>query len=46
VGESVPPAEVLKAIENFNKTLRREDGVFRQLSKSEMDVAAARRIFK
>lgn len=45
-GEQVPPVEVLKALENFNKALRREDGLFRQLRKSDLAAAAARRRFK
>jgi hypothetical protein len=45
-GEQVPPVEVLKALENFNRALRREDGVFRQLRKSVMDAVAARRKFE
>jgi hypothetical protein len=44
--EQVPPVEVLKALENFNKALRREDGVFRQLRKADMAAAAARRKFE
>jgi len=45
-GEQVAPVEVLKALENFNRTLRREDGVFRQLRKSDMAAVAARRKFE
>ncbi len=45
-GEQVPTSEVLKALENFNKALRREDGVFRQLRKSDIDAVAARRKFE
>ena len=42
----VPPAEVRKALENFNKALRREDGLFRQLRKADMAAAAIRRKFE
>lgn len=45
-GEPSPPIEVRKALENFNKALRREDGVFRQLRKSDMAAVAARRKFE
>ena len=45
-GEQAPPVEVLKALENFDKALRREDGVFRQLRKSVFDAVAARRKFE
>jgi len=44
-GEQAPPVEVLKAIENFNMALRREDSVFRQLRKSDMDALEAQRKF-
>ena len=44
--EQVLPVEVLKALENFNKALRREDGVFRQLRKADLAAAAARRKFE
>ena len=45
-GEQVPPVEVRKALENFNKALRREDGLFPQLRKLDMAAAAARRKFE
>ncbi len=45
-GELPPPIEVLKALENFNKALRREDGLFRQLRKSDIDAATAKRKFE
>ena len=45
-GEQVPPVEVLKALENFNKALRREDSLFRQLRKADMDASAPRRKFE
>jgi hypothetical protein len=45
-GEQVPPREVLKALENFNKTLRREDRMFRQLRMSDMTAIEARRKFE
>ena len=44
-GEPAPPIEVLKALENFNKALRREEGVFRQLRESDMVAVAAERKF-
>ncbi len=44
--EQVLPVEVLKALENFNKALRREDGVFWQLRKGNMAAAAAGRKFE
>jgi hypothetical protein len=43
--EPSPPVEVLKALENFNKVLRREDGVFRQLRKSDRAAVEAERKF-
>jgi hypothetical protein len=43
--EPSPPVEVLKALENFNKSLQQEDGVFRQLRKSDMAAVEARRKF-
>jgi dihydroflavonol-4-reductase len=46
VRDVVLPVEVLKALENFNKALRREDGVFRQLRKADLAAAAARRKFE
>jgi hypothetical protein len=45
-GEQVPSAEVLKALENFDKALRREDSVFWQLRKSVIDAVVVRRKFK
>jgi hypothetical protein len=45
-GEQLPPGEVLRALENFNKALRREDGLFRQLRKADMDAAATKRKFE
>ncbi len=45
-GEQVPPIEVRKALETFNRALRREDGLFRQLRKAEMAAAATRRKFE
>lgn len=45
-GEQVPPAEVRKALENFNKALRREDGLFRKLQEADAEAAAARRKFE
>jgi len=46
LGEPSPPREVLKALENFNKALRREESVFRQLATSDMDSIALRRKFE
>jgi hypothetical protein len=43
--EPSPPVKVLKALENFNKALQQEDGVFRQLRKSDMAAVEARRKF-
>jgi hypothetical protein len=43
--EAAPPVEVLKACENFNKALRREDSVFRQLRKADMAAMEAQRKF-
>jgi len=45
-GEQVPPVEVLKALEDFNKALRREDALFRQLRKADLAAAAAKRKFE
>jgi|HubBroStandDraft_6_1064221.scaffolds.fasta_scaffold705268_2 hypothetical protein len=45
-GEQAPSAEVLKALEDFDEALRREDSVFRQLRKSVLDAVAAKRKFK
>ena len=39
-GELSPPIEVLKALQNFDKALRQEDLVFRQLPMHENAVAA------
>ncbi len=44
-GEPSPPIEVLKALQNFDKALRKEDSVFRQLRMSEMAAVAVRRKF-
>jgi hypothetical protein len=44
-GESPPPIEVLKAIQNFDKALRHEDSVFRQLPGPDKAAAAAKRKF-
>jgi hypothetical protein len=44
-GEASPPIEVLKALQDFDKALRHEDLVFRQLSEPEEAVAAAERKF-
>ncbi len=44
-GEQVPPVEVLKALENFNKALRQEDGLFRKLRKADVAASAAKRKF-
>jgi hypothetical protein len=44
-GEAPPPIEVLKALQNFDKALRREESLFRQLTTSDMDAIAARRKF-
>ncbi|MGA7870082.1 MAG: hypothetical protein WCA22_04205 [Candidatus Binatus sp.] len=44
-GEPSPPIEVLKALQNFDKALRQEEGVFRQLGMAEMAVVAAKRKF-
>lgn len=44
-GETSPPIEVLKALQNFDKALRHEDLVFRQLSEADKSVAAAKRRF-
>jgi hypothetical protein len=40
-----PPVEVRKAIQNFDKALRHEDSVFRQLSEDDKAVAATKRKF-
>ena len=46
LGESPPPpVEVLKAIQNFDKALRHEDSVFRQLPMPDKAVAEAKRKF-
>lgn len=45
LGEAVPPVEVLKALENFNKELQREEGVFRRLRKADMAAVEAERKF-
>jgi len=46
LGEPSPPGEVLKALEKFNKALRREDALFRQLRKADLAAAAAKRKFE
>ncbi|MFZ2064038.1 MAG: hypothetical protein WAU82_23725 [Candidatus Binatus sp.] len=43
--EGPPPVEVRKAIQNFDKTLRHEDLVFRELPEPDQAVAAAKRKF-
>jgi len=40
-----PPVEVRKAIQNFDKALRHEDLVFRELPEPDQAVAAAKRKF-
>ena len=45
LGQESPPIEVLKALQNFDKALRHEDLVFRQLSEPDKSVAAAKRKF-
>jgi hypothetical protein len=40
--EAAPPVEVLKALENFNKALRREDSAFRQPRTADMAAVEAR----
>jgi len=44
--ETPPPVEVLKALQNFDKVLRHEDLVFRQLLEPDNAVAAAKRKFE
>jgi hypothetical protein len=44
-GEPTPPADVWHAIDHFDRMLRNEDGIFRQLAKSDMDAALAKRKF-
>jgi hypothetical protein len=44
-GEQPPPSEVLKALQNFDKALRREHSLFRKLEPHEVDTVAARRKF-
>jgi hypothetical protein len=44
-GERPPPIEVLKALQNFDKALRREQSLFRQLQAHDVDAVAARRKF-
>lgn len=44
-GEQPPPSEVLKALQNFDKALRREHSLFRKLEPHEVDSVAARRKF-
>lgn len=43
--ERPPPVEVRKAIQNFDKALRHEDLVFRELPEPDQAVAAAKRKF-
>jgi hypothetical protein len=43
--ERPPPVEVRKAIQNFDRALRHEDSVFRQLPEPDQAVAAAKRKF-
>jgi hypothetical protein len=43
--ETPPPVEVRKAIQNFDKALRHEDSVFRQLPEPDKAVAAVKRKF-
>jgi hypothetical protein len=45
-GEQRPPSEVLKALETFDKALRREHSLFQKLQESEMEAVAARRKFE
>ena len=45
-GEHPPPREVRKAIQTFDKALRREHSLFQQLGASEIDAVAARRKFE
>ncbi len=45
-GEVAPPSEVLKAIEDFNKALRLEESVFRQLPTSDAEAVSAKRKFE
>ena len=43
--ERPPPVEVRKAIQNFDKALRQEEGVFRQLRTPDLAAATAKRKF-
>jgi hypothetical protein len=45
-GERPPPIEILKALQNFDKALRREHSLFRQLEEHEIKAIAARRKFE
>jgi hypothetical protein len=45
-GEQPPPSEVLKALQAFDKALRREHSLFQKLQPSDMDAASARRKFE
>jgi hypothetical protein len=44
--EQRPPSEVLKALQTFDKALRREHSLFRQLDESDMNAVAVRRKFE
>lgn len=45
-GEKAPPSEVLKALQNFDKALRREHSLFQKLEEQEIEAIAARRKFE
>ena len=44
-GETAPPIEVLKALQSFDKALRQEEGVFRQLGTQDLAAVTAKRKF-
>ena len=46
LGEQPPPIEVLKALQNFDKALRREHSLFQKLAAHEIESIAARRKFE
>jgi len=41
-----PPSDVRKALQNFDKALRREHALFQQLEEQEIEAIAARRKFE
>ena len=44
--EQRPPSEVLKALQAFDKALRREHSLFQKLVESDVNAVAARRKFE